>query len=203
MTERNPIRECFDALSADVLLTPGYTAEVLAVSPKTLEEWRAKNIRPPLWLKLGDPLGKTSPVRYRVGDLRDMLRGSCSTISTAAATAARASEIDGLDEPALRPGRSSRHPSAMAFLSSANSDDAWPFLLAGIERRPLDAVATMGSSIDGEIEWLTLADYAEAWRDAERVIKAIDDNAVLRQTTDQTDYDTTPQRRKGNLPGGM
>lgn len=109
MTDTNPIRECFDALSADVLLTPGDTAEVLAVSPKTLEDWRAKGIRPPSWLKLGDPLGKTSPVRYRVGDLRDMLRGSSSTLSTADATAARASVFDGFDEPALRAGRKSKH----------------------------------------------------------------------------------------------
>jgi hypothetical protein len=198
MTGTNPIRECFDALSSDVLLTPGHAAEVLAVSPKTLEEWRAKNIRPPLWLKLGDPLGKTSPVRYRVGDLRDMLRSGATTMSTSEATAARVSDLDGLNDPAILPGRSrtTAHRTVMGFLSSANSDDAWPFLLAGMERRPLDAVETMGSPLDGEVEWLTLAEYAVAWRDAERVIKAFDDNAILRKITGQSESEISSKGRK-------
>lgn len=39
----------------------------------------------------------------------------------------------------------------MALFSDAAPDDVWPFLLAGDERRPLDAVAKMGSKSDGEI----------------------------------------------------
>jgi hypothetical protein len=75
--------------------------------------------------------------------------------------------------------------------------------LAGMERRPLDAVETMGSPLDGEVEWLTLAEYAVAWRDAERVIKAVDDDAVLRKVTGQGDEKIPPKRRKGGPPGGM
>lgn len=195
MTDANPIRECFDRLSADVLLTPAHRAEVLAVSPKTLEDWRAKGIQPPAWLKLGNPLGKTSLVRYRVGDLRDMLHASSSTISTTDATAARAAVIDGLDEPALRPGRTSKHPSAIAFLSAAGPDETWPFLLTNPDLRPLDAVATMGLDRDGDIEWLTLAAYAEAWRDAARVIRARTDQALLRQSAGLDLNDEDPHRR--------
>lgn len=195
MTNLNPIRECFDRLADDALLTPPHTAEVLAVSPKTLEEWRARGIRPPNWIKLGNPLGKTSPVRYRVGDLRTMLRGGSGTLSTTDATAARAAAIDGFDEPALRPGRSSRHGSAMAFLAEAGPEETWPFLLTSIEGRPLDAVATMGSDVDGVIEWLTLAAYADAWRAAAHLIQSDTDRAVLRRVAGlDADGDTSPER---------
>ena len=53
------------------LLTPKEAAEMLKVSPDTLEGWRAKRTGPP-WTKLGD--GKRSPVRYRRSDLEAYLK---------------------------------------------------------------------------------------------------------------------------------
>lgn len=94
----------------------------------------------------------------------------------------------------------------MAFFADAGPADAWPFLLAGPERRPLDAVATMGDGIDGEIVWLTLADYADAWRNAVRVIQAIADRNALREVAGlnpDADKDAAPRRRKGGPQGGM
>jgi len=167
----------------------------LAVSAKTLEDWRAKGIRPPDWKKLGDPLAKTSPVRYRAGDLRDYIRGTTATLSTAAATAARQAAIDGLDEPAARPGRPrlSRHATALGFLSTATSEEAWPFVLAEPDGRPLDGVETIASSVDGPIEWLTLEDYAAAWRDAAARAHAREDRAELLAVVAPSTQNPKPQ----------
>jgi hypothetical protein len=148
MSTIDPIRECFDRLSDDVMLAPGHAAAVLAVSPKTLEDWRGQGIAPPVRSKLRD--AKTSPVRYRVGDVRDYIRGIASTTSTAA-TAARQAAIEGLDEPPARPGRASRHATVSAFFANSTSRETWPFILAEPAGRPLDAVETMGTDTDGPV----------------------------------------------------
>jgi hypothetical protein len=83
----------------------------------------------------------------------------------------------------------------MAFLAEAGPEETWPFLRTGIEQRPLDAVATMGSDLDGAIAWLTLADYADAWRDAARVLQAIADQAALRQVAGLDDIPDPPPKR--------
>ncbi|TAM18237.1 MAG: DNA-binding protein [Rhodanobacter sp.] len=199
MAENDPIRVAFDTLSDAAALTPDEVAALLAVARKTLDDFRQRGLPPP-WFKVGHA------VRYSVGALRAFLRDAQTTAPTSTATAQRRADVAGLDEPVPRPGRKSRHPSAMAFFANGTPADAWPFLLAGAERRPLDAVATLGAEIDGEIVWLTLADYADAWRDAARVIQAAQDRAVLRQVADLgPDDDTPPQRqqRKGGPAGGM
>lgn len=199
MAETNPIRVAFDDLSDHAALTPGEVAELLAVAKKTLEDFRQRGLPPP-WFKVGHA------VRYSVGALRTFLRDAQTTAPTSVASAKRRADVAGLDEPVPRLGRTSRHPSAMAFLASGTPADTWPFLLAGPERRPLDAATTLGAEIDGDIEWLTLADYADAWRNAARVIQSVADRAVLREVAGldpDADDDAPPRRRRGGPKGGM
>jgi len=155
-------------LSDDVLLPPVAVPEILSVPLKTLEHFRAQGTPPP-WIKVGHA------VRYRVGVLRAWLRGAETQEPTGQATARRRTEIEGLDEP---PVRRSRHRSATAFFADAASDEAWPFVRTGAERRPLDAVELLADLPDGPIEWLTLDGYA-AWGEAMAIRRATNDRSTL------------------------
>lgn len=52
--------------ATDHLLTPKEVADLLRVSPATLEAWRQTQTGPK-WVKLGE--GKRAPVRYRKSDI--------------------------------------------------------------------------------------------------------------------------------------
>jgi hypothetical protein len=80
----------------------------------------------------------------------------------------------------------------MGFFADATSAERWPFVLAEPDGRPLDAVETLGLGIDGPVEWLTLDDYAAAWREAAGRARAGEDRAELLTVATLDDHATKP-----------
>jgi hypothetical protein len=62
------IRFTFDELSDDVLLDDGQLALLASVAPSTWKRWRREKRLPP-------PVRLSGRPRYRVGDVRELLKG--------------------------------------------------------------------------------------------------------------------------------
>jgi hypothetical protein len=146
-----------------LLLTEKDVAGLLQCSVRLLQQWRAEQVQPPLWITLGPKL-----IRYPAQALIEWVdtlahapspgRAAALASVLPVAPALRSVEMDGLDEPLFRGGRRrSRHATLESFLSTGLPQDEWLFRQRENERRR-DFLATLDDQRldDNEVMWLRL-----------------------------------------------